>query len=115
MLEKLKLFLANDSHFYALVVLLVGVASFGLGKQSVLSENNLKNKPEAAGVVFYEASQTDSIGVSKQLVASKSGTRYHLLSCPGAVQIKEENKIFFDSVEKAKAAGYEPAANCLGL
>ncbi|KKW30802.1 MAG: hypothetical protein UY75_C0023G0006, partial [Parcubacteria group bacterium GW2011_GWC2_52_8c] len=29
------------------------------------------------------------------LVASKSGSAYHLLNCPGAKQIKEENKVYF--------------------
>ncbi len=49
------------------------------------------------------------------VVASKSGTKYHLPDCPGAKQIKESNKISFASVSAARAAGYTPAANCPGL
>ena len=50
-----------------------------------------------------------------QYVASKSGSKYHLPWCPGAKQMKEENKIFFNSKEEAEAAGYTPAANCKGI
>lgn len=50
-----------------------------------------------------------------QYVASKSGTKYHLPWCPGAKQMKEENKIWFDSKAAAEAAGYTPAANCKGI
>ena len=48
----------------------------------------------------------------KNFVASKSGTKYHALTCPGAKQIKESNKIFFAAETDAEAAGYTRAANC---
>ena len=48
-------------------------------------------------------------------VASKSGTKYHLPWCGGAKQIKEANKIWFDTKEEAEAAGYTPATNCKGI
>lgn len=48
-------------------------------------------------------------------VASKSGTKYYLPSCSGVKRIKEENKIWFASVEDAQAAGLTPATNCPGL
>lgn len=50
-----------------------------------------------------------------QLVGSKNGTKYHYPWCSGAERIKEENKIWFQSAEEAKRAGYTPAANCPGL
>jgi hypothetical protein len=48
-------------------------------------------------------------------VASKNGTAYHLPTCTGAKQIKEENKIWFASKEDAELAGYKPAKNCKGI
>jgi methylphosphotriester-DNA--protein-cysteine methyltransferase len=50
-----------------------------------------------------------------RIVASKTGAKYHLPWCSGAQTMKEENKIWFDSPEEARAAGYTPAANCKGL
>ena len=50
-----------------------------------------------------------------QLVASKTGAKYHFPWCSGAQRISETNKVWFDSVEEARKAGYTPASNCKGL
>ena len=55
---------------------------------------------------------TETPVVLQQVVASKNGTKYHLPWCPGAKQIKDENKITFISAEEARVQGYTPAANC---
>ena len=49
------------------------------------------------------------------VIASKNGTKYHYPWCSGAQTMKEENKIFFESIAAARAAGYLPAGNCSGL
>ena len=50
--------------------------------------------------------------------ATKKGGKYHCTYCQrgmaGAVNIKEENKIWFDSEEDARAAGYERCGICWG-
>lgn len=48
-------------------------------------------------------------------VGSKNSTKYHLPTCPGAKAIKEENKIWFESKDEARANGYSPASNCKGI
>lgn len=48
-------------------------------------------------------------------VASKNSDKYHLSTCPGAKQIKEENKRWFASKADAENAGLVPAANCPGI
>jgi methylphosphotriester-DNA--protein-cysteine methyltransferase len=48
-------------------------------------------------------------------VASKTGKKYHLPWCTGAKNIPENNKIWFNSIDEAKKAGYTPALNCKGL
>ena len=51
-----------------------------------------------------------------KFLASKNGKVYHRMYCErgmtGAVNIKEENKIWFDSEEEARAAGKERCGNC---
>ncbi len=124
MRQKLKSFIQNDQYFYGFLVILVGIVSFLLGQKSTPLG---ANKPQEV-VTFAETSQKVSIdktkvtledntktSVSEGVIASKNGTKYHLESCPGASQIKEENRIIFASVAEAKAAGYTPAANCPGL
>lgn len=45
-------------------------------------------------------------------VASRGGKAYHLPWCPGAIKIKEANKIWFGTKEEAEKAGYHAAGNC---
>lgn len=130
MLQKLKSFLTNDTTFYSALLVIVALASFGLGRWSeegttpenkpVLSLESMT--PAAVSKAVAEASTTPSKeDLAKKtpgviaVVGSKSGTKYHLPDCPGAKRIKPENLITFETVEKAKAAGYTPAANCPGL
>ena len=130
MYNKFKLLLNDDALFYGLLIVLVAICSFGLGRWSVSSQSS-KNVILPALVPYVAATSSqkttadtntttpieNSVIVTGkgQYVASKSGTKYHLLTCPGASQIKEENKIYFTTKAQAEAAGYTPAANCKGI
>lgn len=48
-------------------------------------------------------------------VASKNGTKYYLATCSGAKRIKDENKVWFASVEDAKASGRTLSSTCKGM
>ena len=126
MYEKLKSFASHDGLYTTILLLLVGVVSFGLGRQSVLSSDLSYQAP--AGIIFTEAAPRENIfptasvspsvpstETSTSFVASRTGTKYHRTDCPGAKQIKEENKLYFTTTELARAAGYTPAANCPNL
>jgi hypothetical protein len=118
----------------ALVIVLVGFASFGLGRMSAQesSKPELKYHPEGfittndGSFVNRERAGADEmievktgeggVGLKQALyVGSKNSDKLHFPWCPGAQRIKEENKIWFSSLEKAEAAGYQPAGNCPGL
>ena len=117
MKEKLKSFLYDDAVFYTTLLLLVAIASFGLGRQSVApvltgSTRTVANSTEVQPLVPNIDSVVSESADSSVVIASKSGSRYHLPTCPGAKQIKESNVIEFQSIQAAEAAGYTPAANC---
>ena len=120
MWERIKGLVADDTFFYTLVVLLVGVTSFGLGRSASFTDSPVE---EPASITMTEVTPVASSGLATatdasrigQFVASKNGSKYHFPWCPGAQQMKEENKIWFDSKEIAQAQGYAPAANCPGL
>ncbi len=116
MFKFIKAFLQDDSVFYTILILLVGIGSFGLGKYSVAPEIE-RSPPQVVLSTNTPASVTNAVqqAESAQYVGSKNGSKYHFLWCPGASQMKEENKIFFNTIEEAKGAGYTPAANCKGL
>ena len=115
---------SKDKILTIIVIVLVGTASFGLGRLSAyeakkepvtieMSEFNstnseIKTEPEVLG-------ENISLKESGEVVASKTGDKYHFPWCAGATRILETNKVYFKSAEEAKAAGYLPAGNCKGL
>lgn len=98
--------------FLILAFILVALGAFGLGRLSItLGES------DALRIVYPEVGEVRGVQAiqEEKYVASRSGSKYHLVSCPGAQSIKSENKIFFASKTEAEAAGYTPAANCKGI
>jgi len=112
--------------YVVILILLVGTASYGLGKISSFEKNKtpisiLKTKEymlstvlEGTSIIKTENQPTSQTG-GGEFVAAKSGTKYYYPWCSGVSRIKEENKVWFNSIEEAKAAGLTPAANCAGL
>lgn len=102
-----------------LLIVLVGVAAFGLGRASIeegsIAMGHSPQIKETTAQPAATTTETDVAVAEGQYVASKNGTKYHLPWCSGAQRMKEENKIWFSSKEDAEAAGYTPAANCKGI
>lgn len=119
MFQKLKSWLADDTLFFTILIVLVALISFGLGRYSVLSSQKSSDfVPKAAAITITKTEPEVENPIKAndlKVVGSKSGSKYHLLDCPGAKQIKETNKIYFNSTTLAEAAGYTPASNCPGL
>ena len=113
--------------YTAALIILVAFASFGLGRLSKLEETREPIKieyPQSAAATRLGGGQDAAVAATLplaetktggQLVASKSGTKYHFPWCSGAARISETNKVWFNSVEEARKAGYTPASNCKGL
>ena len=108
--------------FLALVIILVATLSFGIGRLSVVGDREplrIEYDPQLTtdnSQPTQNKSQTASAinAVSGgEVITSKNGNKYHYPYCPGAKQIKEENKVIFASATAAEAAGYTLAANCL--
>ena len=94
-----------------IVIVMVALISFGLGRLSKIKEGRVPLSVETASTSDVEAVRVSDGDV----VASKNGTKYHYPWCPGAATIKEENKVTFSTTEEARKAGYQPASNCKGL
>ena len=110
----------RKTYFVILIVILVAGAAFGLGRLSKIEEGRVPiefsqwqstSTPSVLGAV----SDTSVPTKSGKFVGSKNSNLYHFPWCPGALRIKEGNKIWFNSREAAETAGYSPAANCKGL
>lgn len=122
----------SDDVFYGSIIILVAIASFGLGRLSKIEGGRepvriegaqLITEPKSESGPIKQSSQGASVILSTkkpepqdtQLVGSKNGTKYHYPWCAGASQISEQNKIYFTSKADAEAKGYTPASNCKGL
>lgn len=109
----------------AIIIILVGLLSFGLGKLSN-SEKGESVRIEKVSIFenlvpssnireSLEASAAGFLTNEAEVVGSRNSDKYHYPWCSGAKRISEANKVYFKTVEEAQAAGYTPAGNCPGL
>jgi len=94
-----------------LVVFLLALSSFGLGRLSASEAS----KPAVS--VSYQPMEAEPVGmaVGGLVVASRNGTVYHFPWCSGASQISAVNQVWYKSEEAARTAGYSPSKSCKGL
>lgn len=137
---KIKSFFDKPAIFrvlYSLSICLLMVASFGLGKLSVLDQKNDKNESSVAiylpnGTRYVPNREEGSLngpnlanletlgvnpgntglGQDLKVFASKNGKNYYYLDCTAGNTIKEENKVWFADPEKAEEAGYTKSSKC---
>ena len=104
--------------FTVIIVILVGLGSFGLGRLSKNSQNpgikieypnELQNQP-ANVISTQKIENTDS--ADKTFFASNRGTKYYSVGCSAGKTIKQENRIYFNTREEAEKAGYELSSSC---
>ncbi len=118
-MEKIKQFLKSDTGkdvLTVIIVILVGLGSFGLGRLS----KEPKNEGLRVEYTNNEASIIKSTNMPKSTLkqtsntffASSKGTKYYSLTCSGGKTIKQENRVYFDTREEAESAGYELSASC---
>ena len=131
LLNKIKSFLKENQRdlFLAALVFLVSMGSFGIGRLSAIwpekepirienlepSIQNLEDSDAAQPAQILDSRLQIPDSSRGNFVASRNGSSYHLPDCPGAKQIKEENRVWFKTEAEARAAGYKPAGNCPGL
>ncbi|MDD4803941.1 MAG: hypothetical protein PHN69_02095 [Candidatus Pacebacteria bacterium] len=122
--EETGLSIKNDL-FIIILIFLVGLSSFGLGKIStferrkipisILNKQTSMYASVAESIKTTDSQENTKIQEKGIIVASKSGKKYYYPWCSGVDRIKEENKVWFNSVEEAKARGLTPASGCIGL
>ena len=110
-----------------LVIFLVGLVGFGIGRLSVLGQGSgagelrvestpvpVENVVEAIQGRGEEAQIGDS-STPTNVVGNKNSMIFHLSTCSGAKNMSDANKVYFSSVGAAVAAGFRAAGNCPGL
>lgn len=131
-MEKIKLFIESDKGkdlLIILIVILVGVASFELGRLSKEdASNGLKIDYKGLGASAINPfnqnidnnliksdlnEKTYKIGQNQgNFFASKKGKKYYSIGCSAGKTIKIENRIYFSSAEIAEQNGYTLSTSC---
>lgn len=103
-----------------LIIVLVGLAGFGLGRistagegRAVIIEENGRIQENPLSSLSAKDSLANVINSANSgIVASKNGTKYYLAGCSGAGRIQDQNKIYFSTEQEALDAGYTKANGC---
>ncbi len=102
---------AKERVFVVFLIILVGVASFGLGRLSTLDHAKVPVHIESFASPSPEVLGSSTVAASA-VFASKTGTTYYYPSCTGTTRIAEKNKITFSSAKEAEAFGLHIGPGC---
>ena len=129
-MEKIKQFIESDNGkgiLTALIVILVGFASFGLGRLSknnqnsgieieYLNQTTSQTTNQEANVISSLEKESKTIfettTTGKAFFASNRGKKYYSIGCSGGKTIKQENRIYFNTEAEAISAGYSKSTSC---
>jgi len=135
-MQKIKYFLESEkgkNFIIVIIVILVGLGSFELGRLSKSQENKgidlfyrdntLYSPTKASNNANLSSSSLNSLNpvktesasektLKKGFVASKIGSRYYPLDCPAGDKLKPENKIYFATEKEAIDKGYIKSSSC---
>ncbi|MEI8337840.1 MAG: hypothetical protein WCF92_01685 [bacterium] len=99
----------------SLVIVFVALSSFALGRYSLENHIEAQSSSTSSQIGNYQAKsppENTASSANGSFVASKSGTKYYLLSCSGVSKISDRNKVYFKTESEAQSAGYSRASNC---
>ncbi len=118
--EKIKAFLGRyfEEVGVSVLIVLVAVSSFYLGKTSVSLETKhppIKVEEVKAAATTTPAVKSTSQSQSGGVVATPNGKRWYMPWCPSVAKLAESAKRHFASVAAAEAVGLTPAKNCAGM
>jgi len=128
-MEKIKQFIQGEKGkdiLTVLIVILVGLGSFMLGR---LSKGNVPqdtqapyanqdngnqdaNVVSASNVIQQGESPTSGSSSNEPFFGSSKGKKYYTTNCSAGKTIKQENKIYFATEVAAQKAGYTLSSSC---
>jgi hypothetical protein len=118
-MEKIKSFIESEKGkdlMIVLVVILVGIISFYLGrlsteeaKDGLKIDTNPSNEQISPNLSISERINKNSQG---SYFASSRGKKYYPIGCSAGKSLKEENRIYFETANEAEKAGYTLSSSC---
>jgi hypothetical protein len=132
-MEKIKHFAESEKGkdiLVVLIVILVGLASFELGRLSkenasgglkieypgqeanVIASSDIGSNMAISNANSNSNTPSSTNSAGKNFFASKKGKKYYSVDCSAGKTIKEENKVYFATGEEAEKAGYTLSSAC---
>jgi len=132
-MEKIKLFLESEKGkdiLTVLIVVLVGLGSFELGRLSIESakggqtsqpaqtvnqnddQNSNATQSDGSTQTSMQSPNVELTSSGKTFFASSKGKKYYTITCSAGKTIKTENKVWFATGKEAEAAGYTLSSSC---
>ena len=125
-MQKIKSFLESEKGkdiLVVIIVILVGLASFELGRLSkqssgsgikILYENQSGNVESSVdgGIENIPKTLLSTDTSDKNFFASSKGKKYYSVGCSAGKTIKQENRVYFNSSTEAESAGYTLSSTC---
>lgn len=101
---------------FLFIIIGVGLASFGLGRLSVVDESYKGSDMTIIGGSDSPTEDKEALNggytADRRYVASKNGKLYYSANCSGASRIKIENQIWFSTKEDAEKSGFTLSSSC---
>ena len=122
-MEKIKQFIQSERGndiFVILVVILLALASFELGRLSKANSSpgvKINYETQEANTIssvenISKINKTSSSPSGQKFFASSRGSKYYPSDCPSGQNIKTENRVYFDTTSAAEQAGYTRSSSC---
>jgi hypothetical protein len=126
-MEKIKLFLQSEKGkdvLIVIIVILVGLGSFELGRlskgddsQGQNIDNSSQNNDDTSQVSVDNSTDVERLEapvgpISGSFFASSKGKKYYPVDCSAGKNIKQANRVYFDTGTQAEAAGYTLSSSC---
>lgn len=104
-----------DESFWVVLIIFVAIGSFSLGmrhQREVYLEQNPITIEKNNHVVEAWQEYIRTKKSTAQFFASKNGTAYYPLGCSSGDRIIEDNRVYFNTEEEARSAGYKQSSRC---
>ncbi|MEK7069408.1 MAG: Ada metal-binding domain-containing protein [Patescibacteria group bacterium] len=119
-MEKIKHFIESNTGkdiLTIIIIILVGLGSFGLGRLSKEPKNDgLRVEYAGDGANVIKAINEPKTDLNQNnngiFFASNKGSKYYSLGCSAGKTIKQENRVYFNTREEAERAGYALSSSC---
>ena len=99
----------KTEYLVIIIIVLVSLASFGLGRMSALES---QKGEESVEFIIPELSKIDMSFKGFNYVASINGAKYYPRGCKAVNRINQENRIYFKSGSDAQKSGYGYTGSC---